>query len=156
MSAFKKFIDSISVFGDNNSKPKCDWPECDKSANDISKNANGAFVCSEHFSITNGKTTEQCTDAEVAAIVRIWLIAERRKAEKVQSGNVDAITQYLLRGPLRSKAVFLLVADHQKNAVEFSTNISREALKRLLLNTAFSTDNEASADALHGKNIAIG
>lgn len=135
---------------------RCDWPECDKPARCASANTNGAFVCNEHFSITNGKTTDQCTDAEVAAIVRMWLIAERRKAEKIQSGNVDAITQYLLRGPLRGKAVFLLVADHQKNAVEFSTNINREALKRLLMNTALSTDNQASADAIHGKNIAIG
>jgi len=155
MRVIHNWFHTISA-SDDNSKPKCDWPECDKLARCASANANGAFVCSDHFSITNGKTTEQCTDTEVAAIVRMWLIAERRKVEKVQSGKVDAITQYLLRGHLRGKAVFLLVADHQKNAVEFSTNISREALKRLMLNTALSTDNQASADALRGKNIAIG
>lgn len=131
----------------------CDWPDCDNPAICRSENTNGAFVCSDHLKLINVKTTEQYTDTEVAAIVRMWLIAEQRKASEIRAGGVDAAAQQLLRTSFRGKAICLLVVDQMDGAMKFSTNINRHALKRLLMNTAISLDTQPE---LFAKNIPVG
>jgi len=57
----------------------CDWPGCINPALCSSGNAGGALVCSEHFSITNGKDAHEITPEEEAAIkqaYRNYLAAE--------------------------------------------------------------------------------
>lgn len=131
----------------------CDWPDCDNPAICRSENTNGAFVCSDHLKLINVKTTEQYTDTEVAAIVRMWLIAERRRVREIQAGGVDAAAQQLLRTSFRGKAICLWVVDKMDGTAKFSTNINRNDFKRLLMNTAISLDPQPE---LFAKNIPVG